>query len=202
MSGRIETAAPEPANPNIMYVAADGGGVWETTDWLSTSPTWTPLTDSQSSTVTGSGDYTFDAMAVYPGNPSIIYAAAAGPGGGILKSTNGGQSWTLLGQFALRPGGLRVAGGRSEQLQNIYVTVLYGPNTNSGGVYKSTDGGVTWTNTTASFFTGWASDVAIDPANPSILYAGLTQDTVNTAVNGMYESTNGGTSWTQLTAGC
>ena len=40
MSGRIETAAPVPGNPNIMYVAADGGGVWETTDWLATSPTW------------------------------------------------------------------------------------------------------------------------------------------------------------------
>ena len=40
MSGRIETAAPDPDEPNIMYVAADGGGVWETTDWLATSPTW------------------------------------------------------------------------------------------------------------------------------------------------------------------
>jgi hypothetical protein len=201
MSGRIETAAPDPANPNIMYVTADGGGVWETTNWLSTSPTWTPLTDSQSSTVTGSGDYSFKSLAVYQGNPLIIYAAAAGPGGGILKSTNGGQSWTLLGSSVFD----QVAFGSlvvdPDNSNTLYVTVLYGPNSNSGGVYKSTDGGVTWTNTTASIHTGWTSDIEMDPANPSVLYAGLTQDTVNPATNGLYESTNGGGTWTQLAGG-
>ena len=201
MSGRIETAAPNPANPNIMYVAADGGGVWETTDWLASSPTWTPLTDSQSSTVTGSGDYAFKSLAVFPGDPSIIYVAAAGPGGGILKSTNGGVTWTLLGgsdfdQVAF--GSLVVDPNNSN---NLYVTVLYGPNSNSGGVYKSTDGGVTWSNTTASIHTGWATDIEMDPANSSILYAGLTQDTVNPATNGLYETTNGGVTWTQLAGG-
>ncbi|MGA2253622.1 MAG: autotransporter-associated beta strand repeat-containing protein [Thermoguttaceae bacterium] len=204
MSGRIETAVPDPANPNIMYIAADGGGVWETTDWLSTSPTWTPLTDSQSSTVTGSGDYAFKSLAVYPGNPSIIYAAAAGPGGGILKSTNGGQSWTLLGNSVFDQvafGSLVVDPNDSNTL---YVTVLYGPNNNninSGGVYKSTDGGVTWTDTTALVHSGWASDIEMDPNDPSTLFAGLTQDTVNPASNGLYESTNGGGTWTQLTGG-
>ena len=198
MSGRIETAAAVPGNPNIMYVAADGGGVWETTDWLATSPTWVPLTDSQSSTVTGSGDYTFDAMAVYPQNPSIIYAAAAGPGGGILKSTNGGQSWTLLGNSVFDQVAFGSLAVDPNNANILYVSVLYGPNANSGGVYESTDGGATWTNTTSSFFAGWASDVVIDPANPSILYAGLTQDATNTSVNGVYESTNGGSSWTQL----
>jgi hypothetical protein len=201
MSGRIETAAPDPANPNIMYVAADGGGVWETTDWQSSSPTWTPLTDSQSSTVTGSGDYAFTSLAVYPGNPAIIYAAAAGPGGGVLKSTNGGQSWTLLGSSVFDQvafGSLVVDPNDSNTL---YVTVLYGPDSNSGGVYKSTNGGVTWTNTTAAIHTGWASDIEMAPNNPSILYAGLTQDSVNTATNGLYESTNGGGTWTQLAGG-
>ena len=201
MSGRVETAAADPTNPNVMYVAADGGGVWKTTDWLSTSPTWTPLTDAQSSTVTGSGDYTFDAMAVYAKNPPIIYAAAAGPGGGVLKSTDGGQSWTLLGSSVFDQvafGSLAVDPNNSN---NVYVTVLYGPSADSGGVYKSTNGGLSWTNTTSSFFAGWASDVIIDPANSSILYAGLTQDFSNTSVNGMYESVNGGTSWSPLTSG-
>ncbi len=201
MSGRIETAAPDPANPNIMYVAADGGGVWETTDWLSTSPTWTPLTDSQSSTVTGSGDYTFNALVVYPGNPSILYAAAAGPGGGILKSTNGGQSWTLLGNSVFDQVAFGSLAVDPNDSNTLYVTVLYGPNSDSGGVYKSTDGGVTWTNTTASIHTGWASDIEMDPNDPLTLYAGLTQDTVNSATNGLYESTDGGGMWTQLSGG-
>ncbi len=165
MAGRIETAAPDPTNPNVMYLAADGGGVWKTTDWLSASPTWTPLTDAQSSTVTGSGDSAFKSLVVCPSNPSILYAAAAGPGGGILKSTDGGASWVVMGtsifdQVAF--GSLVVNPANANML---YVTVLYGPNTNSGGVYKSTDGGATWTNTTASIHTGWASDVSMDPTN-------------------------------------
>ncbi len=198
MSGRIETAAPDPDDPNIMYVAADGGGVWETTDWLAASPTWVPLTDSQSSTVTGSGDYTFDAMAVDPGNPAIIYAAAGGPGGGVLKSTNGGQAWTLLGSSVFNQVAFGSLAVDPDNANIVYVSVLYGPNASFGGVYESTNGGTTWTNITSSFFTGWASDIVIDPANPSVLYAGLTHDTMNTSVNGVYESTNGGSSWTQL----
>ena len=197
MSGRIETAAPDPNNPNIMYLAADGGGVWETTDWLATSPTWVPLTDSQSSTVTGSGNDSFVSLAVYPGNPSIIYAAAGGPGGGILKSTNGGQSWTHLGNsvFDQAAFGSLVIDPNNSNI--VYVSVLYDPYNNTGGVYKSTDGGATWTNTTSSIHNGCATDIAMDPANSSILYAGLTQDT-NTATNGLWESTNGGSSWTLL----
>ncbi len=200
MAGRIETAVPDPTNPNVMYLAADGGGVWKTTDWLATSPTWTPLTDSQPSTVTGSGDYSFVSLAISPQNPSILYAAAAGPGGGILRSADGGQSWTLLGNSVFDQvafGSLVVDPNNSN---NVFVTVLYGPNSNSGGVYKSTNGGLTWTNTTASIHTGWASDIAMDPTNSSILYAGLTQDS-NPAHNGLYKTTNGGTTWTQLSGG-
>jgi len=150
MSGRVETAVPDPTNPNVMYLAADGGGVWKTTNWLSVSPTWIPLTDAQPSTVTGSGDLAYKSLVVFPGNPSIIYAAVAGPGGGILKSTDGGQSWTLLGNSVFDSvafGSLVVDPNNSN---NLFVTVWYGPNSNSGGVYKSTDGGVTWSNTTAA----------------------------------------------------
>jgi len=201
MSGRIETAAPDPADPNIMYATADGGGVWETTDWLSTSPTWTPLTDSQSSTVTGSGDLAYKSLVVYPGNPSILYAAAGGPGGGILKSTDGGATWTLLGNSVFDSVAFGSLVVDLNNANNLFVTVWYGPNADSGGVYKSTDGGVTWTNTTAAFHIGAASDIEMDPANSSILYAGLTQDTVDPADNGLYETTNGGATWTQLTGG-
>ncbi len=201
MSGRVESAAPDPTNPNIMYLTSDGGGVWKTTNWLSNSPTWTPLTDTQSSTVTGSGDLAYTPLAVFPGNSSIVFAAAAGPGGGILKSTNGGVSWTLLGASVFDQvafGSLVVDPNNSN---NLFATVRYGPNGNSGGVYKSTNGGVTWTNTTASFHTGAASDVVMDPTNSQVLYAGLTQGAGGGSSNGLYKSNNGGTTWTRLAGG-
>jgi autotransporter-associated beta strand protein len=201
MSGRVETAAPDPTNSNVMYLAADGGGVWKTTNWLSASPTWTPLTDSQTSTVTGSGDLAYKSLVVFPGNPSIMYAAIAGPGGGILKSTDGGTTWTLLGNSVFN----QVAFGSlivdPNNANNLFVTVWYGPNSNSGGVYKSTDGGVTWTNTTAAIHTGAASDIVMDPTNSMLLYAGLTQGAGGGTTNGLYKSTNGGTTWTRLAGG-
>jgi autotransporter-associated beta strand protein len=201
MSGRVESAAPDPTNSNVMYLTADGGGVWKTTNWMAASPTWTPLTDAQPSTVTGSGDLAYKSLVVCPSNPSIVYTAAAGPGGGILKSTDGGVSWTLLGNSVFN----QVAFGSlvvdPHNANTLFVTVWYGPNANSGGVYKSTDGGVTWNNTTAAIHTGAASDIVMDPTNSLILYAGLTQGANGGTTNGLYKSTDGGTTWTRLSGG-
>jgi hypothetical protein len=201
MSGRVESAAPDPTNSNVMYLTADGGGVWKTTNWLATSPTWTPLTDAQPSTVTGSGDLAYKSLVVCPSSPSTVYAAAAGPGGGILKSTDGGVSWTVLGGSTFN----QVAFGSlvvdPKNPNNVFVTVWYGPNANSGGVYKSTDGGATWTNTTGAFHTGAASDLVMDPTNSSILYAGLTQGAGGGTTNGLYKSTDGGNTWARLSGG-
>jgi photosystem II stability/assembly factor-like uncharacterized protein len=83
----------------------------------------------------------------------------------------------------------------------LFVTVWYGPSSNSGGVYKSTDGGVTWTNTTAAIHTGAASDIVMDPTNSSVLYTGFTQGAGGGTTNGLYKTTNGGTSWTRLAGG-
>jgi hypothetical protein len=196
VSGRVAVAAPDPTNANAMYLASDDGGVWKTSDWLDPSPVWTPLTDSQSSLSFGA----YQSLVVYPGNPSILYAAVQGPGGGILKSTNGGTTWTLLDNADFNNasfGSLAVSPTNSNVL---YLAVWFGPAA-GGGVYKSTNGGTTWTNTTASIHPGAATDLVMDPANPAILYAGLTQDPNNGATNGLYVTTNGGTSWTQLTNG-
>ncbi len=82
-SGRINGAMADPSNPNIMYVAADGGGVWKTTDWLDPAPVWTPLTDGQASL---EFDYAeARPLAIDPQHTSTIYAAMTSPGGGVLK---------------------------------------------------------------------------------------------------------------------
>jgi photosystem II stability/assembly factor-like uncharacterized protein len=199
MSGRIVFGMPDPTNPNVMYVEADGGGVWKTSDWQDVSPVWTPLTDTQASTYTGY--YTYQGLAFFQGNPNIVYAIAQGPGGGVLKSTDGGSTWTLLGSSVFNQASLGSIAVDPTNSNNLYVSVWYGPNANSGGVYKSTDGGKTWTNGTARFHTGSASDVVMDPTNPSILFAGLVQDFNTPATDGIYESTDAGKTWTLLSNG-
>jgi titin len=201
MSGRVETAAPDPTNPNVMYITSDGGGVWKTTNWLSVSPNWIPLTDGRKSTVTGSGDLAYTSLAVFPGNPNIIYATAQGPGGGIMKSTDGGASWTFLANSVFDQVSFSSLVLDPTNSNILYVGVWYGPSANSGGIYKSTDGGVTWTNLTSSFFTGAGSDIVMDPTNSSILYAGLTQGANGGSGNGLYKSTDGGATWTLLSGG-
>ncbi len=92
-SGRIDVAAPDPSDPNVMYVGANNGGVWKTTNFQSSSPDWTPLTDLPQ--VLSLAVHEHD-LVVFPGNPSIILVAASGPGGGILRSGDGGNNWSFL----------------------------------------------------------------------------------------------------------
>jgi hypothetical protein len=200
VSGRIAAIATDPTNANIIYVGAWGGGVWKTTDGGST---WTPLTDGQATLTMG-------AIAVAPSNPSIIYAgtgtaADSGDsfyGRGVLKSTNGGAIWTLLtgnagkNEFDRRTISRIVVNPTNAKI--VYVAVAGGGvNGLSGntGIWKSTDGGTTWTNTTASITTtAGFSDLVIDPKHPQILYAAAGSFNGST-VNGVYKTTNAGMTW-------
>ncbi|HSZ55212.1 MAG TPA: hypothetical protein VK797_06095 [Tepidisphaeraceae bacterium] len=199
VSGRVSAAAVDPTNSNVVYIATDGGGVWKTTDWLDTVPQWTPLTDSMPSIQFTNISYT--ALAVSVSNPQTIYAAVSWPGGGILKSTNGGATWTELANSIFNFATFGSIVVDPTNANTIYASVWYGPAA-GGGVYKSTDGGNTWTNTTSSFHNGSAADLVMDPNNSSILYTGLVGDTTNSgANNGIYETANGGATWTLLSNG-
>jgi titin len=194
VAGRVSVAAADPTNANVMYIGADGGGVWKTTDWLDQSPVWAPLTDKQASL--NFNNISYDALAVYPANPSIVFAAMSGPGGGILRSTDGGNSWTLLGNSLFNQVNFGSIAVNPTNSNIIYVSVWGG--SAAGGIYETTNGGTTWTNLTAGIHTGAASDILMDPTNPSVLYAGLVQ---GGATNGIYKTTTGGTSWTPLNNG-
>jgi hypothetical protein len=198
-SGRIEVAAADPTDPNVMYVGADGGGLWKTSDWMDRSPTWTPLTDFQPSLAVGSLNSAYQALAVAPSDHRVVYAAVGGPGGGILKSTDAGSSWSELAnsQFDQDAFGSLVVDPSNDQV--VYVTVWYG-SPSAGGVYKSTDGGATWNNTTSGVSNGWASDLVLVPGSPEMLYAGLVQGS-NSATNGIYQSSDAGGHWTKLAGG-
>jgi FG-GAP-like repeat len=201
VSGRLTGIAAHPTNANVLYVAAAGGGVWKTTDG---GATWTPLTDGQSTLSMG-------AIAIAPSNSSVIYAgtgeannsADSNYGRGILTSTDGGATWTLrtaAGAFDRRTTAKIVVDPTNATVAYAAIAGfgangIFGSNT---GIWKTTNGGVTWTNTTTAITSAvdW-SDVAIDPTTPTTLYAAVGY-IFGDSHNGVYKSTNGGTNWSLL----
>ena len=202
VSGRIAGVAADPLNANILYIAAAGGGVWKTTD---SGTTWNQLTDTQQTLAMG-------CIAVAPSNGSVIYAgtgeannsADSQYGDGFLVSTDGGATWIM------RTGPSGIFNSSHLTCSKVVVdptnpNIAYAALGNVGdnasfttgtGVYKTTDGGVTWTNTTASIdvSNSW-SDVAIDLNTPQTLYASIGAFYA-TANAGVYKSINSGGTWT------
>ena len=177
-----------------MWKTVDGG-----TDWV-------PLTDDQETLFMG-------ALALAPSNPNIVYAGTGEAanselsyyGRGVLKSTDGGSTWSLLpgnagvdefdrrtvAQIAVHP----------SDPDTVYVAVSdNGINGLSGnaGIWKTTDGGTSWTNTTEAAALGYGadvySDVVIDPSSPDTLYAAIGTAT-SSGSNGVYKTTDGGDTW-------
>ena len=196
VTGRIAAIAAHPTDANTIYVAAAGGGVWKTTDG---GTSWTAKSDSQATLFMG-------ALAVARSNPNIIYAGTGETsnsglsfyGRGVLKSVDGGNTWTLLGnaQFDRRTISAIVINPTNPN--TVYAAVgangINGVNGNTG-VWKSTDGGVTWNNTTTAISaTQDYSDLVMDPSDPNVLYTAVGTS-VGNAANGVYKTTNGGTSW-------
>ena len=189
-AGRIEAAAPHPTSVDVMYVAGNDGGVWKTGVWNNDPPVWIMLGDDQASLNFGG----YHPLVVHPANTNLVLGTVSGHGAGVLKSTNGGLGWQLLGNATFE--GLTLG---SLAIHPANTNILYVSVWNSapfGGVYKSTDGGVTWTNMTAATHSGPATDVIVARYNSQTLFAGLVAGTTATA--GVYKSTNGGTSWTLM----
>ena len=208
-SGRMLDIAAHPTDPNTWYVGTAGGGVWKTTNGGSS---WNPLTDDQPIGFIGS-------VALAPSNPNILYAgtgeATWGPskkalnrdniyyGVGVLRSTDAGSTWTLTGQteFFRRAIGKIVVDPANPNV--VYAAV--GAQANNGlpgntGIWKTLDGGGTWTNTTTSISTTAAfSDLVMDAGNPQALYAAVG-DPDGDAANGLYKTVNGGASWSPVTS--
>ncbi len=196
-SGRVTALAVHPTNPNLVYVGTAQGGVWRTTDH---GATWTPLTDSQKSLAIGS-------LALDPSNPSVIYAGTGEAnsscdsyfGAGILKSTDGGTNWTLIGaspfastsvsRIVVSPTNPNVLWAANASGVGGFVCSS-APAPGSIGVWKSTNGGTSWTLVLA----GATHDLAVDPSNSNVLYAGVD-------FSGIWKSTDGGASWNRLTGG-
>ncbi len=177
-SGRVVSIAPHPTDPDIVYLASASGGIWKTTDG---GDLWIPLTDELSSLNHG-------CVALDPSNPDTVYVGTGEyptntNGDGLFRSFDGGITWTRIattGQVGTRCSRIIVD---PTDPDIIHVT-------GNSGYIRSTDGGLSW----STMLFGSASDLALNPLNPSILYVGRRGD-------GVYQSTDGGTSLVRLGGG-
>jgi photosystem II stability/assembly factor-like uncharacterized protein len=207
-TGRVSAIACSKTNANVYFVAGADGGVWRTTDG---GTTWTPRTDQMPTTAMG-------ALAIDPTNDNIIYAGTGEAnyanhsryGLGVFKSTDGGDTWVQLAEstFAGRCFSKIVINPQNPQILYASITRAGGfpemaaakghPGaTGPLGVFRSDDGGVTWVQLAGGLPNLSATDLAMDPTNPSILYAAIGHIFGNFS-NGIYRTSNGGTSWTKL----
>jgi photosystem II stability/assembly factor-like uncharacterized protein len=184
--GRMLAIALHPADPSIVYCGGADGGVWKSTD---AGASWRPLTDTIPNLAVGS-------LAIDPRNPNTIYAGTGegslfttgtAMGVGILKSTDGGDTWTMGPAFSRYTNALAIDPRNTQ--------VIYAASFN--GVFKSTDGNATWDRV----LEGNAIDLVSDPNAPDTLYTGLWANPATGTPGGIYKTTDGGARWTLLQNG-
>ncbi|MEP6692565.1 MAG: glycoside hydrolase [Gemmatimonadaceae bacterium] len=206
-AGRARALAGVPSQPNVFYIGFDNGGVWRSTDYGST---WVPLFDREP---TGS----IGAIAVSLSNPSIIYVGSGAGiirpdlavGNGVYKSTDAGKTWTHLGLDDTQM--IAMIDIDPKNPDRLFVAALghpYGPNAERG-IFRSTDGGQSFQKVLYKDEYTSANDVRIDPSDANTVYATLWQQQQSFiegqgfggAGNGIFKSSDGGTTWRQLTDG-
>ncbi len=207
-SGRVASVAVDPSNPDHWLLGVGNGGVWETRD---TGRTWTAIADDAPTLATG-------AVTFAPSDSNVIYVGTGEPvhgmahtGLGILRSTDAGRTWLVLGASTFS----RVAVKRLRVHQTNPGIVMAGSSRGGGGrdashdvrprspsgIWKSSDGGVTWSRRLG----GEATALEIDPTNFNNQYAAIGEqspgrsiDPPGSAPNGIYRSSDGGETWSVM----
>ena len=206
ISGRIVDLAVSPRDRKVWYIGVAAGGVWKTTN---AGTTWTSVFDNQST-------YSIGAITIDPKNPNTVWVGtgennaqrAVAYGDGIYRTTDGGRSWQNMGLRESEHIGKILIDPRNSDI--IYVAAQ-GPLSRAGGdrgLFKSTDGGHTWTKVLDPGAWAGVSDIVQDPRNPDVLVATSWQRIRRTygyiaggAESGIWRSTDGGTTWRRSQAG-
>jgi photosystem II stability/assembly factor-like uncharacterized protein len=205
-SGRVITIAVDPSNTAVFYVGAASGGVWKTSNG---GASFEPVFDSQ-------GSFSIGWITVDPQRPNIVWVGtgernsqrSVAYGDGVYKSEDGGRSWTNVGLKSSEHIGRIVV--HPKDSDTVYVAAqgpLWAPG-GDRGLYKTTDGGKTWSLVLKiSEHTG-VSDVVLDPRNPDIVVATAYQRRRHffTMINGgpesaIHRSTDGGKTWKKVATG-
>ncbi|MGH7451721.1 MAG: hypothetical protein ACRENG_10275, partial [bacterium] len=217
IGGRLRGLMVHPNNPDILYVGSVSGGVWKSTDG---GASWFP-------TMNDLITLNISALVMKPGDPNTLYAGTGEgfffidnlPGRGILKTTDGGNTWKrvhvdqglnspFITAIAVSPANpnLVYAAGRKAAPLNSPLPSETVPDPGANAIFKSTDSGETWQDLTAGKGIehdpqderdNFAADVVVSPTDANVVYAtfGLYY------WGGVWKSTNGGQTWSRLTNG-
>src|SRR5689334_15111462 len=207
-AGRTNAVSGVVGQPDTFYTGAVGGGVWKTTN---SGRTWMPIFDSASSASIG-------AIAVAPSNPNVVYVGTGEAdmrdsiqfGDGVYKSTDAGKTWKHIGLENTKQIGRIIVDPKNPNL--VFVAVLGNAYASSPdrGVYRSKDGGATWQKVLFKNEDVGAIDLNFDPTNSQTIYAGMWSvrrppwfiyTPANGPGGGIFESTDGGTTWKEIDEG-
>jgi photosystem II stability/assembly factor-like uncharacterized protein len=206
MSGRITEIAIDPVERSTWYLAIASGGVWKTDN---AGTTWTPIFDDE-------GSYSIGTVVVDPNDHLTVWVGtgennsqrSVGYGDGLYKSIDGGRSFTNVGLGASEHIARVLIDPRNSDV--VYVAAqgpLWAPG-GDRGLYKTTDGGASWTKILEISENTGVTDVVFDPTNPDVLYAAAYQRRrhVWTLINGgpesgIYKSTDAGATWREINQG-
>ena len=206
MSGRVSDLEVHPDDQSTWYVAVGSGGLWKTTN---AGTTWTPIFDDQ-------GAYSIGCVTLDPNNPETVWVGTGenvggrhvGYGDGVYRSRDGGKSWEHLGLDDSQHIGMIVIDPRDSD--TVYVAAegpLWSPG-GDRGLFKTTDGGATWTKILGGGEYTGVNELHLDPRDPNVMYAVTQQRFRNVAAlinggpeSGIHKSTDGGQTWRELTNG-
>jgi photosystem II stability/assembly factor-like uncharacterized protein len=181
--GRMTAIALHPTDPDTVFTAGADGGIWKTTDL---GATWTPLGDAQPTLAMG-------ALAVDPADPDILYAGTgegnyAGDnlgGVGVMKSVDGGMSWTLSNRFAWAFHDILID---PRDRNRVWAAT-------SDGLFVSSDAGASFQRVGGGLPARDTTTVLISSGNPDIMLAGIGTGFASWPESGLWRSTDGGQTW-------
>ena len=201
--GRSAAVTGVPGEPNLFYFGSTGGGVWKTTDG---GRSWENISD-------GFFGGSIGAVEVAKSDPNVIYVGGGektlrgnvSSGYGVWKTEDAGKTWKSVGlEKSRHVPRIRIHPNNPDIVYAAVLGNIYKP-TKDRGIYKSTDGGITWRNTLFVNEQAGAVDLVMDPNNPRILFASTwrakrTPYSLSSGGDGsaLWKSTDSGETWSEV----